>query len=776
MFFAGLLIVALLLAAPAAAVDHTLDPGDSIQQNITDAADGDTIVLNPGTYTEHDIVVAKNITVRANLSSGGNAANTLIDAQLAGRLFIANGESYSLTIDNLTLQNGRAADGSMGSLGSSGTIGGPGGNGSDGGAIRSDGPVIITSSTISNCQAGNGGIGGNGGNTFSLGPPALGGPGGAGGNGGSGGAVYATGTVTVVSSSLAGCSAGAGGNGGDGGSGIWSGAGISSGQGGYGGTGGSGGSGGAIASTGTVSVTASAITGCQARNGGSGGTGGTGTGGLTTNGAGSGGSGGAGGNGGAVFSTGTITGLSSTITGCQSGDGGTGGTSGNDGIGTPGSTGSDGTGGAAYGSGTIRFCRLLDNNAAGTALYGGIDATDNWWGSDENPSANTGGGATCDPWLVLNITAAPSSITGSQTSLVRVNITKNSAGTDTAGGGIFVPAGIPASFALTSGTGSLTLQAGNITSGANTTKFTPAGAGLSTVSAMVDGQTVSVPVTVVLRPPVANFTAAPRSGTAPLTVRFTDMSKNTPSSWKWTFGDGSSANSTQKNPVHTYAAAGTYNVALNATNADGSNSTIKTGYITVTAAPAPVVSALSPAAGIRGTLITVTNLSGTGFKAGAKVFLNKTGSASLGATNVTVVSAKKITCTIKIPATAVIGPWNVTVKNADGKYGTKANAFLVKTPLPPTVTGITPNTGKRGDLIKVTNLSGTGFVASPKPTVQFLKNSAVITATNVTVVSAGKISCTVKIPAGAATGPWNVRVTNGDNQAGTKNGIFTVNV
>ena len=773
--FAGLLIVALSLAAPVAAVDHTLNPGDSIQQSITDAADSDTIVLNPGTYSDHDIIVAKNITVRANLSSGGNAANTLIDAQLAGRIFNANGGSSSLTIDNLTLQNGQAAAGSLGSPGSSGAMGGTGGNGGDGGAIRSDGAVIITSSAIINCHAGNGGIGGNGGNTFSLGAPALGGPGGAGGSGGSGGAVDATGTVTVVSSSIAGCSVGSGGNGGDGGGGIWSGTGLASGQGGYGGNGGNGGSGGAIASTGTVSVIASAITGCQARNGGSGGTGGTGTGGLTTIGAGAGGSGGAGGNGGAIYSIGTIAGQSSTITGCQSGDGGTGGTSGNGGIGTPGSTGPEGTGGAVYGSGTIRFSRLLDNNAAGTALYGGIDATDNWWGSDENPSSNTGGGATYDPWLVLNITASPSSIAGSQTSLVRVNVTKNSAGTDTASGGIFVPAGIPASFALTSGTGSLALQAGNITSGANTTRFTPAGAGLSTVSATVDGQTVTIPVTVLTNPPVASFTASPRSGLNPLTIRFFDRSTSSPSSWKWTFGDGSPVNSTDRNPVHTYAAPGTYNVSLKATNAGGSNTTVRTGYITVTALP-PAVTGISPVSGKRGTLVAVTNLSGTGLRKGAKVFFNRTGSTSLAATNVTALSATKIHCTVKIPAGAVIGPWDVMVKNTDGKSGKKTGIFMVRTQDPPTVTGSTPASGKRGTLVTVTNLSGTGFVAVPKPTVQLLKNSAVISATNVTAVSAKKISCTVKIPAGAATGAWSVRVTNGDAQAGTKAGAFTVNV
>jgi PKD repeat protein len=375
----------------------------------------------------------------------------------------------------------------------------------------------------------------------------------------------------------------------------------------------------------------------------------------------------------------------------------------------------------------------------------------------------------------MNISAIPTTVTLAQTSKIRVNLTRLSNGTDTAGSGIFVPDGIPAAFSVTSGTGSVGPKNGNLTSGANTTRFTPAGAGTSTISATVDAQSVSVRVVAVSQAPVADFTGTPRSGPVPLTVRFTDKSTRNPASWKWTFGDGSSVNSTLQNPVHTYAAPGTYNVTLKATNAVGSNTTIKTGYIVVTAL-LPTVNGISPSSGIRGTLVTVTNLSGTGFRAGAKVFLNRTGSTSLTATNVSVVSAKKITCTVKIPAGAVIGPWNVMVRNTDGKSGTKANAFMVKTLVPPTVTGITPASGNRGKLVTITNLSGTGFVASPKPTVQLLKGIAVISATNVTVVSQKKITCTVKIPAGPATGAWSVRVTNGDTQAGTKAGAFTVNV
>jgi PKD repeat protein len=80
--------------------------------------------------------------------------------------------------------------------------------------------------------------------------------------------------------------------------------------------------------------------------------------------------------------------------------------------------------------------------------------------------------------------------------------------------------------------------------------------------------------------PVADFTASPTSGAAPLTVSFTDQSTNNPTSWSWDFGDGTT--STQQNPSHEYSAAGTYTVKLTASNSCGSDTETKTDYITVT--------------------------------------------------------------------------------------------------------------------------------------------------------------------------------------------------
>jgi len=82
--------------------------------------------------------------------------------------------------------------------------------------------------------------------------------------------------------------------------------------------------------------------------------------------------------------------------------------------------------------------------------------------------------------------------------------------------------------------------------------------------------------------PVAAFSATPTSGNYPLDVQFADQSSNGPTSWSWTFGDGSG--STVQNPSHVYTAAGSYTVSLTVSNADGSDTETKTGYITVTEA------------------------------------------------------------------------------------------------------------------------------------------------------------------------------------------------
>jgi parallel beta-helix repeat protein len=79
--------------------------------------------------------------------------------------------------------------------------------------------------------------------------------------------------------------------------------------------------------------------------------------------------------------------------------------------------------------------------------------------------------------------------------------------------------------------------------------------------------------------PVANFTATPLSGAAIRQVNFTDLSTESPHTWAWNFGDGST--SSLQSPVHNYTVNGTYTVSLTVTNDGGSDTMTKTDYITV---------------------------------------------------------------------------------------------------------------------------------------------------------------------------------------------------
>ena len=72
--------------------------------------------------------------------------------------------------------------------------------------------------------------------------------------------------------------------------------------------------------------------------------------------------------------------------------------------------------------------------------------------------------------------------------------------------------------------------------------------------------------------PVANFTAGPVNGSAPLTVFFTDQSAGNPTFYNYDFGDG--VNMTGPNPVHTYRYPGNYTVILSVMKNDVSNGTI----------------------------------------------------------------------------------------------------------------------------------------------------------------------------------------------------------
>jgi serine protease len=86
-------------------------------------------------------------------------------------------------------------------------------------------------------------------------------------------------------------------------------------------------------------------------------------------------------------------------------------------------------------------------------------------------------------------------------------------------------------------------------------------------------------------PPVADFSANFTAISAGGSVVFTNLSTYNPTTWSWTFTGGTPSTFNGQNPPSiTYNTPGTYNVSLTTTNANGTDTETKTGYIVVSAA------------------------------------------------------------------------------------------------------------------------------------------------------------------------------------------------
>lgn len=153
-------------------------------------------------------------------------------------------------------------------------------------------------------------------------------------------------------------------------------------------------------------------------------------------------------------------------------------------------------------------------------------------------------------------------------------------------------------------------------------------------------------------PPVAEFTASETTVCVGSTVDFTDNSTNTPTSWSWAITGNETLNSTDQNPSITFNTAGVYQVALTATNNDGSHTETKTDYITVNALPTVSFTAGSSAS------VTTTDAVQT-----------LTGSPTGGTYSGTGVSGTDFD-----PSTAGVGNHAITYSYTDSQTGCSSSA------------------------------------------------------------------------------------------------------
>ncbi|MDF1514309.1 MAG: S8 family serine peptidase [Brevefilum sp.] len=185
----------------------------------------------------------------------------------------------------------------------------------------------------------------------------------------------------------------------------------------------------------------------------------------------------------------------------------------------------------------------------------------------------------------------------------------------------------------------------------------------------------------------------------------------------------------------------------------------------------PIVTSINPNTGEDTGSIAVT-ISGSNFEVGATVKLTKTGQTDINGSGVTVPNSNQINCTFNLTGAAA-GTWNVVVTNPDTQSGTLTNGFTVTSPtIPaPIVTSINPNTAENTASIPV-SITGNNFIMGA--TVKLTKSGHPnINATSVNVSNATQIFCNLNL-IGAASGQWNVVVTNPDTQSGTLTNGFTV--
>ncbi|MFA4859379.1 PKD domain-containing protein [Methanoregula sp.] len=83
--------------------------------------------------------------------------------------------------------------------------------------------------------------------------------------------------------------------------------------------------------------------------------------------------------------------------------------------------------------------------------------------------------------------------------------------------------------------------------------------------------------------PVVDFAGTPVSANPLETIKFTDKTTSSPTSWAWDFGDA--ATSADQNPSHVYQLKGVYTVTLTAKNDNGRDTETKQSYINIGMGP-----------------------------------------------------------------------------------------------------------------------------------------------------------------------------------------------
>ncbi len=151
-------------------------------------------------------------------------------------------------------------------------------------------------------------------------------------------------------------------------------------------------------------------------------------------------------------------------------------------------------------SANINFNRIYGNGRYGLENQGNgtVNATNNWWGSNNNPSSNiynNGGNVTSNPWLVLSITNSCDYSNSNGTThnyIITADLTHNSTGNGTSSSGS-IPDGTLINFLANLGTINSTTSTSK---GKALNTLNNTSTGITTVSVTLDNQTVTTSINV----------------------------------------------------------------------------------------------------------------------------------------------------------------------------------------------------------------------------------------------------------------------------------------
>ncbi|OGS27964.1 MAG: hypothetical protein A2297_08160 [Elusimicrobia bacterium RIFOXYB2_FULL_48_7] len=180
----------------------------------------------------------------------------------------------------------------------------------------------------------------------------------------------------------------------------------------------------------------------------------------------------------------------------------------------------------------------------------------------------------------------------------------------------------------------------------------------------------------------------------------------------------------------------------------GMNSTLASGFLvrTIKAESINPVTALN-------NLPTFLTLTGADLVFGTTLKLTKTGQAEINASNVSLVSATQLTCSVDLSGAAT-GQWNVVITSGPAS-STLVNAFAISTMK---ALSVTPTLTLNNTTLSIT-LTGQNLLSGT--TMALIKTGqANINASAVTVVSATQLTGSFDLT-GAATGYWSVVITSG---------------